>query len=864
MLFYYFSQSNSNIDQMPAKTIIFLFFIIFSTCFQIKSADDNLSDQIEKARGDEQLLLMSKAINQFLEQGNYEQAYIYIGKSEKLIKKVKNTEIKAELLFSQGEYYYYIDENQRAINKYKEVIQISNNLKGTDIYERSLYKTGLTYYYLNKFDSAISYFNRALVITLKKKDLNLQGKIFEAFARVKRDENNADEAIQYVEKAIEIYSEIRNIEGLANAYNNIGRIFFNIGKDQQAIQNYTMSLNFRKKLNDREGIAIQNVNIGNVYWKLGDYEKAIGFQQEALNFFEEIGHEVGIANTLTNIGVCYENINTDNQGIDNITNYSNALRYYERSLKYRIELADSFEISNSYLNIANIKSRLIDEKYMIRFGNNWNDSLLTRFSGEELLKSYNEPIETYNQSLKIKERLNDVNGIGLIYHNLGKIYSNCGYFNKAFSYFEKSLEISKHTHNTLLEANLLMDIGNAYYSKKNLSLALKNYMLSLNITTKYDYKYITRYVYLALSRIYESLEKSKESLNYYKKYIAVKDSIMSEEKYKQIAELETKYETEKKEKEIQLLNVDNELQKNKVKQARLIIVFISMGIALIMFFLVVVYKQFIAKRKANIKLEAQNRLIKKQKEDITDSITYASRIQSALLPPQELLDKLLKEYFVLYLPKDIVSGDYYWASEYENKVILAVADCTGHGVPGAFMSMLGISFLNEIVNKRTNLKANDILTDLRAYIIKSLRQSMTSATGKDGMDMALTIIDRNSMTIEYAGAFNPLIVCKNGSLIEYKADRMPVGIHLKYDIPFENNIIQIEKGDMFYAFSDGFQDQFGGTDKRKFMVKRLKELFLEIYNEPLEKQKEILHTTHDMWKGYNAQLDDILIIGVKI
>ncbi len=277
---------------------------------------------------------------------------------------------------------------------------------------------------------------------------------------------------------------------------------------------------------------------------------------------------------------------------------------------------------------------------------------------------------------------------------------------------------------------------------------------------------------------------------------------------------------------------------------------------------------------SRLKLEVASDEIAEKNKNITDSIKYAKRIQNAMLMPTENIKKLTAENFVLFKPKDIVSGDFYWFDKIErpgeeNIIFAAVADCTGHGVPGALMSMLGISSLSEIVKEieiRTNRipDAAEILNELRTKIKISLRQTGKTGEQKDGMDIALCMIDYRNKKLHFAGAYNPMILIRNGNLIEYKGDRMPIGIHIGTEKDFTNNKIEYQLEDVVYLFSDGFADQFGGDDGRKFLIKNLKELLLSIHHEPMEKQKILLEETLENWKNNYEQVDDISIIGLKI
>ena len=270
----------------------------------------------------------------------------------------------------------------------------------------------------------------------------------------------------------------------------------------------------------------------------------------------------------------------------------------------------------------------------------------------------------------------------------------------------------------------------------------------------------------------------------------------------------------------------------------------------------------------NEEIEAQRDFAHKQNEEITDSINYAKRIQSAMLPPEPYISELLNENFILYKPRDIVSGDFYWIKQVNQYIIIVAADSTGHGIPGAFMSILGIGYLNEIVQRRELTQANLVLNELRKQIKNSLRQHGRRDESKDGMDMALCALDLKNRTMQFAGANNPLYLIRGvgaeAKLTEYKPDRMPIGYYDGQDTPFTNHNLKLEPGDTFYLFSDGFVDQKGGTANKKFMSSRFRDLLLGIQDQTMHDQKLILDKTLSDWMGTNSQIDDILVIGVRV
>jgi serine phosphatase RsbU (regulator of sigma subunit) len=256
--------------------------------------------------------------------------------------------------------------------------------------------------------------------------------------------------------------------------------------------------------------------------------------------------------------------------------------------------------------------------------------------------------------------------------------------------------------------------------------------------------------------------------------------------------------------------------------------------------------------------------IDNQNKEITSSIRYASRIQNALLPPDEELNRLLPSYFILNKSKDIVSGDFTWATRKDDKVIIAVADCTGHGIPGAFMSILGITFLNEIVNKAVTVRANELLNQLSGQVIKSLHQTGDKAETRDGMEMVLCVIDFARQKLQYSGASRPLYLIRDNDLKEFRGDSMPIGIYEKEDQSFTNTEILFKKNDIIYLFSDGYVDQLGGNDRKTFRSENFKTLLIQIHNLPPDLQKVELEKKFEEWRGDIDQTDDILIVGIKM
>lgn len=323
----------------------------------------------------------------------------------------------------------------------------------------------------------------------------------------------------------------------------------------------------------------------------------------------------------------------------------------------------------------------------------------------------------------------------------------------------------------------------------------------------------------------------------------------------------------------------------EIEKQRLFMILMAIVLFLLAGMAYFIWKNYRLKKAANRQLQEKNRKISKQnkeisrqrdiaqqqrdrialqKKQITDSISYARRIQRAVLPSLSVMEEHLDNFFILYKPKDIVSGDFYWESYRDNKTIIVAADCTGHGVPGAFMSMLGITFLNDIVNTRGIVKPDEILNELRNNIITSLNQKGKGDDElRDGMDIAVCVLDKESGKIMFSGANNPMFLIRNDELSHIKGDKMPVSIFDNM-VSFTNHELELTKNDHIYIFSDGYVDQFGGEKGKKFMRKRLKNTLLNIYTEPMKKQKSILDQTFEQWKGDQEQIDDVVMVGIKV
>ncbi len=586
-------------------------------------------------------------------------------------------------------------------------------------------------------------------------------------------------------------------ESLARALNNIGYINYSKGKMKAALNYFISSLKLQEELGNKSGIGQSLNNIGVIYFDLDQINEAIDYYERSLKIHEEIGDKDGIASSLNNLGAMY---NAQGQPKE-------ALDYSIRSLKIQEELGDKPGIANTLNNIGSLYNR----------------------QGEII-----EALDYYTRGLKIQEDIADKKGISSSLNNIATIYSKQDKLEQAAIYALRSLSISQ-------QIGYPANIGQA---------------ASL------------------LSIVYKKQGKGLKALEMYKLSITMRDSITNQETLNAAVQQQAVYDNEKN-KTIDDAEHDKILaieQEQKAKQ-KVIVFSISGGLCLVAIFLVFLLSRLKVTRKQKYIIEQQKVKVIQQKEDvefahkeleeknqeILDSILYAKRIQSAILPSVKLVKEYLKESFILYKPKDVVAGDFYWMEQKDGKVLFAAADCTGHGVPGAMVSVVCNNGLNRSVREHGLTIPGEILDKTREIIVKEFQKSEEGV--KDGMDIALCSIE--GMKLQYAGAYNPLWIIRNGEIIETKANKQPIG-QFENPEPYTTHSFDLEQGDTIYIFSDGYVDQFGGEKGKKFKSKAFRELLLSIQDKTMEDQKISIDEIFETWKGASEQIDDVCVIGVRV
>jgi serine phosphatase RsbU (regulator of sigma subunit) len=425
-------------------------------------------------------------------------------------------------------------------------------------------------------------------------------------------------------------------------------------------------------------------------------------------------------------------------------------------------------------------------------------------------------------------------------------------------------------------------MGMVYYEKKNYSLALSYLEKSLALSRETGSKMDLLSIYEKLALCYAAQGNYVKAFNIQQLLIKTKDSVLTAESSLQVNEMTAKYESEKKQLQIENLNKDNalksvELNKKElqVRQQTQQMIFFAIALLLVSLLAAFIFRSYKQKQLSNeiisaqkAEVEVQRDLVQTKSKEITDSIFYARRIQHALFASDSILKKHLPEYFVLNMPKDIVSGDFYWAAAVESgereSFYFSVADCTGHGVPGAFMSLLNISFLNQAVIEKKIQSPELIFEHVREQIISSLNPVGSEVESKDGMDATICLFDFKGMWLRFSCANNPIWLVRDNVIKEFAADKIPVGMYHGEQKSFTKQTLGLRKGDIIYMFTDGYADQFGGTKGKKFKYKQFQQLLVANHKLPMQDQKNILETTLNEWRGNLEQVDDILVVGVRV
>ena len=593
------------------------------------------------------------------------------------------------------------------------------------------------------------------------------------------------------------------------------------GKPEQVAKDAEKVLTSAIKINYEKGIADAQLTIASANFLQSKNDIALNYLSESFRWFENNKQEKGYISALLLKGNIYESFG----------DYEKTLQLWLEAYKASVKAGDKESEGEACNQLGLIYSRLCNFTKALEY---FNKGLEIREElGDELAaasslnrigmvlrqtKKYDEALTYYFRSLEIRKKNKQLSAIPWTLLGIASTFEEMKNYPEALANYETGMTGGDKRCTT----QCMMGAGRVYSLMGNGKLAEKRLEQSLSMASELRSLALIAEAHSALAAHYELFNKPDKALKSFKQFLKSKESLHSSEVQSRLNNIEVAHAVEKSEQEKEIY------------------------------------------RLRHVELKKAYDIIEEKNSDITASINYASRIQRAILPNPSDIRGLASKLFLVYFPKDIVSGDFYWFTQAGKKLILVAADCTGHGVPGALMSMLGMSFLEEIVNSREITESGPILDELRKEIQRALHQKGASQEQKDGMDIELCVIDKQTNIVQYSGAFNNLYHLRNGVLTEYPADRMPIGIFERSDIGFTINNIPSIPGDMLYMFSDGYADQFGGPNLKKFKYAQLKEVLVSVHRLPLKEQKKRLEKVFLDWKGDNPQIDDVLLMGYKI
>lgn len=682
--------------------------------------------------------------------------------------------------------------------------------------------------------NAREYLNKALALSTKLKYKKGEFVCYNILARSCQIENDYPKAIECYLKALKIAEQTNNQADIGISYQRIASMHVRKGNFTESIEPLSKAMTIYIKLNNSKQITAVHLQLADAYL------------QQKKNLLAAKEYESGIdaalkARDTADLAVLYEQLGN----LYTLENrFEKALHFHKASLEASRSLKDNKGVADSYSDIGDI--------YLAQ-------------------KKNKEALENHLSALDIYKKCADDATISQSYMFVGQIYMKMNQGVKAIDAHLSALKIaSQPDDKNYLSGSIYLSLGDVYIHSNEYIKATNCINKVIAIAKDLKDETMLKTCYRMLSEISIRKQDYKSAYGFQKLFAETVDSIYAtyNKEDKQIRKLQEQFEAEKKENEKQLHLAQLSQKESELKQASTVRFALIAGLILILAFAGFIYNRFkltqrqketISKQKEET--ESQKLVIEHKQKEIIESISYAKRLQEAILPPQEFVNKYVPDNFILYKPKDLVAGDFYWAEQINNKFFIAAADSTGHGVPGAMVSVVCSNALNRAVKEFKETDPGKILDKTRELVVETFEKSDNDV--KDGMDISLLCVDKDNQKIYWSGANNPLWFIEEGSLKEIKANKQPIG---KTDSPkpFTSHIIPYVPGNIFYLFTDGFADQFGGPKGKKFKYKQLEETFLTISNESLNKQSEQLQKIFENWKGALEQVDDICIIGIKM
>lgn len=736
-----------------------------------------------------------------------------------------------------------------------------------------LNKIGEDFLNEGNFQNAHLILNEALNLALKNKLESKVILIYQNKGNVFSDEGNNEAALYQYNLALSRSKQSNNKIGIAQSLNLIGIINQNQGYYLIAIDIFKKALTINKAINNKKGLEKNHTNIGNSYFYMGNYISALINHEAALSIAKQLKDNKLISNSLNNISICYIS-----QG-----NYTEALNYLLSSLKLNEATGNKRLLADNYLNISliyyyqkNYEEALNYQEQSIKINKelaNKRDIALNLTNISSIyfeLNNFEAALKNENEALAINREIDNKNGIAKNYRNIGNMYLKEQKYSNALESFRAALKIDEDLLDREGISVSNCNIAEVYTQQKKYEEARNILTKSIKITLETANKVRIKELYYALAKLDSLQGVWKGAYINYRLYTVYRDSLINEVNTKKLVQSQMEYNFDKKQTADKLKQATKDaLVIEEKKRQKTITIAVSFGFILVLVFSMLMLNRFrvTLKQKRIIenqkkKVETQKELIEEKNKQVTDSIKYAKRIQTAIIPPPQIFKNRLPDSFIFYLPKDIVAGDFYWQEKINNLVLFAACDCTGHGVPGAMVSVVCNNALNRAVREFNLVTPGDILNKTLEIVIENFLNSEDEI--RDGMDISLCSYDAALNQLQYAGANNSLWIIRNNEFIEIKANKQAIGNNDNVK-PFTNHVIQLIKGDLLYLSTDGYSDQFGGVNGRKKLTKkRFKELLLSVHKLPIEEQGKKLETFFYEYKQNIEQIDDILVIGKLI
>lgn len=694
----------------------------------------------------------------------------------------------------------------------------------------------LTKAYLDiNIDSAVLFNNQSISIASHKGNDEFSYKGLAYKAQLFRKKKNLDSALILANKAYDIAKKYNNLSDVANAYNVYGTIYEQLNQSDKADKYYQEALKISSTIKDKKEILSAYLHLGINCKKTEDITNALKYLLEAIKISEDINDSRSRFTININLGSIYERTKDNKK----------AFECYRKALIINETDKDENDKAICYYKLGKLfhRERQIDsaKKYLMA-------------------------------TLKIHEKRNDQEGLIMDYANIGGFSYEENDFVNAEKNYLKAIELAINFKDSVRLNTLFSSMGMLAEKQNKLDESIHYFNIGLKYITKKVFRETIMQYYKRMSDVYVRQKKYHEALQSYTLYKAWSDSSFNVNETRKQTELKLNYEFEQTQKKIEAENKAKELiSKAELEQERKQRNLLLIGLVIISLMLVITVKNYRAKQKANsilhkqkLEIERQKKLVEEKNHEINDSINYALRIQTASIPKLTELDTFFKNYDLFFKPKDVVSGDFYWAEKTNEFSLIAVGDCTGHGVPGAITSMIGSMLLNEIFNVKKIYSPNEVLTELNRLVKLTLRQDSASLTN-DGMDIAFCTINYQSNELLYAGANRPLyIIHSNGELKEYKATKMSVGGQVPLIQEYDLHKIQLQKGDTIVLSTDGYADQFGGEKEKKFTSKAFRNLLTQHHSKSPKELKQVVEDNYNSWKGIYEQTDDVLIFILKV